>query len=970
MSATILIAERTCVDRIRAEGGLRTSFCSVFRGTLIDTVDDTPQGDRRGFDDLLRDHQVVCVDLALLRPLDPTLPDRVEIERCRHNFAQKIAGSNHVWLTVIDGGEVEQARRLKDLEERICDANAAFGERAVRGIVVFIFTEQLSAHAHSVVGRFGRGEIKGVMKVYVMFHRLQLSGQRTTAIAAINVWPTCVARLLASIALDPPPCGNECAGIFVWRSISWGGLGATGWSSTYHALLRKHLLLAENESEDEAHARTLNRTSVSGYRAGNFFDGQTNPSMVWSEDGNAIRDGGFDYVSDAVFSEALEQAGSHVKTKRALETGIRDASAVSERSQTLWTEVHGSRGLQKLRRLKEGRAWTIERLPEKHEKQRSEWGRIIDERRQLNIAREHHRDAAEEIAIARRRHLSLLWRAIIACAVTLFIGQFLYSALSPLRPEGADFIDDISSVLFPSDFWGRRSENAQNVYVIDCSGSMTGTRFEQTIRKLKEVIEALPENTKYCIVFFDHEIHYMNSQELVTATEENKKLTIAELDTWETRGGTDPTEAITFVFELLKIAPHPTPPKVVEDPPSQILLLTDGEFQSRETILNMVKTFNEARGSNVVRVNTVAVDNKAEEEALSKLAKDSGGTYQFLRFPPYDIFAPLGFFVVLLMILAASALGVMIGALVPWMLERWRGESACKAARKSLMGLRTEFGHLANDTQDLTEGSSVIRLVSSYNGAANLQRAIAARAFSVVDDVLMQTQARRETGVSVKPRAENALAVEDRSDLCKATEIPGAPSHDEQEKFNERLQKIAQDHATALAVRWQGVCAASDPASLGHIPSVAIEEALGSELEENLDRVSLEYVLSSLDDCKTAALERIAKQVYERWTDDQSRPCISGRVKLAGGRWPPATLKIHSVKPPTDQEGGDPSSTIVARIRAGLNNHVLNADDRLQTDNIGIIALGFAHEESKVELLDWSDVPTDFDVVLQGNGAA
>ena len=1000
MSATILISERSCVERIRSEGGLRASFCRVFRGSLIDTADATTRGDGQGFDDLLRDYSLVCLDAALLKPIESSATNRVERERYRNNLLHKVAARQHVWVEVISGGEREQEEQLAELEARIGESRKAFGEHAHQAIVIFVFAQSLSTGARSTVERFGAGQVSGVAKVYVMFDRLQLSGRRTTAIAALHVWPVCVARLLAALALAPLENARKFQGMFVWRTIVWGSVTVSEWSANYRSMIRGRLLPSKDaEGASDALSRKLERASADGFREiGNPFDGQASPNVVWGDDAEELRERAFSYVAESVFVKKLESAGSHVKQKRALKTNIDDAAAVLALSKTEWESVAADDGLVKLRRMKEGRNWTINSLLPLHEVQRNLWGAILEGRRRLNIAREHHRDAAEEISIARRRHLSLLWRLIIAFAVILFIGQFLFSALTPLRPpaDQAKGWAELFEELKGTDFWGLKVDKGQTVYVVDCSGSMAGARFEKTKEKLKESILELPPESKYCVVFFNHDqVVLASSRELANAIESTDTPRLQAIEKIEAGGGTDPTTALAFAFGLLELPPPPPPPPapivpagavdpnapppprvvppVVANPPSLIVLMTDGMFANNEQVFATIERFNSVRGAkDKVKVNTVAIDYKGAEDTLKKIAADTGGDYKLVQFDVFDLFAPLGFHLVLAIILGASAIGVTIGALVPWLLEVWRGRRGCRSMESSLMGLRREFGHLAADTQDLLKGATVVKLESAYNAAATAQRALAARAYSVVDGVLLQTGVQDSSAQPARYRSGGPLAAEDQNDLRELLDIPCVASSDARDEFDQRLKEIADEDANSIRVKWKQLCEAQDLYSHGHLPSSAIEEALGTALEMNIDKVSVEFMWKALEDAKAGGDEEIARLVTQSLTCESMRPCISGRIaNPRSGKWPPALVKVfHAVPVNQSRKGSDRSKAIVAGIKDSRPQGVTIDALAAPVTNLGLVALGFAHEELRVMFAGAATNDPHHDVAVAEVGAA
>ena len=191
------------LERLLLEGGLRSSFIAIFGGSLFDTADDTPRGDGFGIDDLLERRRIVCIDRALLAPIDDSLPDRPERERYRHNLARKLAARQHAWLRVIEDAGEAQAGALRSLASQLREASRHAGAGAVRRtLVILVFTKEMEPESREIVREI-RDDVPGVARVYLMAHRLQPADRGSRAITAHAVWPVCVARLLAVRSILP-----------------------------------------------------------------------------------------------------------------------------------------------------------------------------------------------------------------------------------------------------------------------------------------------------------------------------------------------------------------------------------------------------------------------------------------------------------------------------------------------------------------------------------------------------------------------------------------------------------------------------------------------------------------------------------------------------------------------------------------------------------------------------------------------
>jgi Ca-activated chloride channel family protein len=165
-----------------------------------------------------------------------------------------------------------------------------------------------------------------------------------------------------------------------------------------------------------------------------------------------------------------------------------------------------------------------------------------------------------------------------------------------------------------SEFMGVKSNARHVIYVIDFSGSMNGERFAHTRLELKRSIERLPEDGSFLVIFFDEGFMVMPPGRLVPATSRNKSLAKAWIDSMDTRGGTEPSQAIDFALALK---------------PETIFMMTDGQFLSPEVVNRVIDAGNVGRRTSI---NTIAFHERAAEEELKKIARENRGDYRYV--PP------------------------------------------------------------------------------------------------------------------------------------------------------------------------------------------------------------------------------------------------------------------------------------------------------------------------------------------------
>jgi len=165
-----------------------------------------------------------------------------------------------------------------------------------------------------------------------------------------------------------------------------------------------------------------------------------------------------------------------------------------------------------------------------------------------------------------------------------------------------------------TEFMGVRSRARHVVYLIDFSNSMNGDRFTHTRLELKRSIERLPENGSFLVVFFDNGYLVMPPGSMVPATSRNKELAKTWIDETNTRGGTEPSEALKYALALK---------------PEAIFMMTDGEFDNEDAVNKVIDEDNADRHTSI---NTIAFHERFAETELKKIARENHGEYRYV--PP------------------------------------------------------------------------------------------------------------------------------------------------------------------------------------------------------------------------------------------------------------------------------------------------------------------------------------------------
>lgn len=155
------------------------------------------------------------------------------------------------------------------------------------------------------------------------------------------------------------------------------------------------------------------------------------------------------------------------------------------------------------------------------------------------------------------------------------------------------------------------------VYVLDCSGSMSGAPLQSVKAELLGALKGMKPDVKFFIFFFsDTEIPLsipgVRGDQLVTATRENVKNAEDWIRVTDQGGGTQPVSAMQRAIDLK---------------PELIFLLSDGQFDSSESQTIIDYNSRKRKGG---RINAVGV---AEQifDTLKLIADKTGGVYYRAR---------------------------------------------------------------------------------------------------------------------------------------------------------------------------------------------------------------------------------------------------------------------------------------------------------------------------------------------------
>jgi len=175
-----------------------------------------------------------------------------------------------------------------------------------------------------------------------------------------------------------------------------------------------------------------------------------------------------------------------------------------------------------------------------------------------------------------------------------------------------------------TEFFGVQGYGSKFVFVCDCSGSMSGLKWQELNRELSRCIGSLVPGQAFYAIFFDGEMHPMfepvsREPALLDATSENVEKARQWIANKSLGRNPSPCDSMKFAANL---------------EPDAIFLLTDGEFS--DYTAPYMRDFNKkrvAKGKPKVVVHTIGFFSQKHQMVLERIAKDSGGTYQFVGGP-------------------------------------------------------------------------------------------------------------------------------------------------------------------------------------------------------------------------------------------------------------------------------------------------------------------------------------------------
>lgn len=169
-------------------------------------------------------------------------------------------------------------------------------------------------------------------------------------------------------------------------------------------------------------------------------------------------------------------------------------------------------------------------------------------------------------------------------------------------------------------FFGVHASGRRFVFIIDCSGSMQGMRWNLAKAELKNSIRNLEDDKEFLVILYNHEAWAMfdrslKDADLVSATADSKRRFFQWLSRQEPRGWTRPRVALELALSRQ---------------PDAVFLLSDGELQddSQQFLLAANQPAERDDGSRrQTPVHTVALDLSFGAGLLEQIAGQNSGVF-------------------------------------------------------------------------------------------------------------------------------------------------------------------------------------------------------------------------------------------------------------------------------------------------------------------------------------------------------
>jgi hypothetical protein len=190
---------------------------------------------------------------------------------------------------------------------------------------------------------------------------------------------------------------------------------------------------------------------------------------------------------------------------------------------------------------------------------------------------------------------------------------------------GEEQNDEVASVPQGSgaEFFGVQGSGNRFVYVVDCSRSMFGEKWNRVRQELIRSLDELQPEQSFYIILFDGQSHPMfgpsdYAKDMLPATTDNIARARRWVSGYQLGANTSPLASVTHA---MKLKPH------------AVFLLTDGEFA--DSTAQWLRDHNrimriDEKPRIRTPVHTIGIFNKKSQRLLKRIARENNGQFQFI----------------------------------------------------------------------------------------------------------------------------------------------------------------------------------------------------------------------------------------------------------------------------------------------------------------------------------------------------
>jgi hypothetical protein len=457
-------------------------------------------------------------------------------------------------------------------------------------------------------------------------------------------------------------------------------------------------------------------------------------------------------------------------------------------------------------------------------------------------------------------------------------------------PEETPPAEKSEPVRLEVEFFQTTAEAQSVTYVVDCSGSMAGRRFERAQAELNRSVSRLKPGQRFHVSFFHSGARPMFEENPPAGLAAASPAMTTRLQEWMAQiragGGTRPDAALQIAARLK---------------PDVIYLLSDGEFSP------LSATTKELIQTHQIVVHTIAFESSAGARLLEDIANGSGGTYRFipaqgagLKFEFANRLSGDG---------EARLQSIIAGAADAWELAHGMGQPAPSLLEEMFELLRDPDPRLRQDIQkglSFLTGDVEFALPDHADAAA--REAVVQQWQAWYSEETRQGYEHRLRATARREQPARLKAMVESPNVHERRAVAGNLSTRSQRMVNHLLTLVADQDAQVRAAARHGLVAMADGQDFGP-PDDATDEQRAAAVagwqgwwEECKLQEKLRLARMMTDVNPAAAARRLEEIIRERpdaETGKEARALLDQISKLSVGAAPdPASPPDSGIKPP------------------------------------------------------------------------